>query len=73
MSPVEFQLPVLTWEDGSTLRQAQRGASLTTGFGLVEPCIAVHAVLGQAGVKCAHGVTVRVPQGDDMGVTEAVS
>ena len=27
-------------------------------FGFVEPC--VHAVLGQAGVKSAHGVTVRV-------------
>jgi hypothetical protein len=25
---------------------------------------------GQAGVKSAHGVTVRVPQGDNMGVAE---
>jgi hypothetical protein len=36
------QFPILPWENGSTLRQAQRGASLTTGFFFVEPC--VHAV-----------------------------
>ena len=29
-------------------------------FGFVEPRIAVHTVLGQAGVVSPHGVTVRV-------------
>lgn len=37
---------------------------LTTRFFFVQPC--VHAVLGEAGVESPHGVTVRVPQGDDM-------
>ena len=27
-------------------------------------------VIGQAGVESLHGVTVRVPQGDDMGMAE---
>ena len=40
-------------------------------FLLVQPRVAVHAVFGKAGVKIAHGVTVRVPQGDDMGMAEA--
>jgi hypothetical protein len=47
-SLADFQFPLLPWEK----------------FGFVEPRAAVHAVLGQAGVKSAHGVTVRV------GVTE---
>ena len=29
------------------------------------------AILGQASIQRADGVTVRVPQGDDMGVAEA--
>jgi len=37
-------------------------------FFLVQPCI--HAVIGQAGVESLHSVTVRVPQGDDIGVAE---
>jgi len=37
----------------------------------VSPCWSPFTnVFGQAGVESAHGVTVRVPQGDDMGVAE---
>jgi hypothetical protein len=42
----DFQLPILPWEE----------------FLFVEPCVAVHAVLGEAGPcgESAHGITVRV-------------
>ena len=30
----------------------------------------IHAIVGQARPQCADSVTVRVPQGDDMGMAE---